>query len=373
MIENQTLGIIFSNMHDDLLGELTARRTTGSVPFGGRYRFIDFTLSNMVNAGITDVGVVAKSNYQSLLDHLGSGKEWDLSRRGGGLHILPPFSSNHTNIYRGRIEALAGIIGYIKHSKAKYVIMTDCNVIANIDYADIIDSHAKSGCDITIAYKKMDISETEGETNLLFTVGEDGVVTDVMKNIGNTKNANVSLNICVMKKETMEKMIEYCSAHNIYSFRRDILLSRDREYSINAYEFKGYTALIQTAKDYFESNMDLLKKEVREDLFCPQRPIYTKVHDEVSAHYGLGSSVKNSLLADGCVIKGQVENSIIFRGVTVEEGAVVKNSVLMQSTVVPKDVELDYVVTDKNVTITEGRSLKGFETYPIYIPKNTKV
>lgn len=373
MIENQTLGIIFSSMHDTILGELTAHRTTGSVPFGGRYRFIDFTLSNMVNAGISDVGVIAKSNYQSLLDHLGSGKEWDLSRRGGGLHILPPFSLNHNNVYRGRMEALSGIIGYIKHSKAKYVIMTDCNVIANMDYAEIIEQHAQSGCDITMAYKKMDITDVNEDTNVLLTVGENGKVTDITKCVGAVKGANVALNICVMKKSTLEKMVEYCSAHNYYSFRRDILLSRDRQYTIGAYEFKGYAALIQNTKDYFDSNMDLLKKQVRDDLFCPERPIYTKVHDEMSAHYGLGSSVKNSLLADGCVIKGEVENSIIFRGVTVGEGAVVKNSVVMQSTEIADGAELNYVFTDKNVVITEGRKINGFETYPIYIPKNKEV
>lgn len=369
MIENQTLGIIFSNMHDDLLGELTAKRTTGSVPFGGRYRFIDFTLSNMVNAGIDDVGVVAKTSYQSLLDHLGNGKEWDLSRRNGGLHILPPFSNAHTGMYRGRMEALSNIKGYIQKSKAQYVIMTDCNVIANIDYTKIIDAHAKSDADITIAYKTMDLSAPEGETNLEFILNGDEIV-DITKNTQAVKGANVSLNISVMKRDFLLSMIEYCEKHNLYSFRRHILLAKDRKYKINGYKFEGYAALIQTTQDYFDANMSLLKEEVRDDLFRKSRPVYTKVHDEMSVMYGLGSEVKNSLIADGCVIKGKVENCILSRGVEIGEGAVVRNCVLMQSTKVPDGCQLDYVITDKGVTITQGRNLCGYETYPIYIQKN---
>ncbi len=370
MIENQTLGIIFSNMHDELLGELTAKRTTGSVPFGGRYRFIDFTLSNMVNAGIDDVGVIAKTSYQSLLDHLGNGKEWDLSRRNGGLHILPPFSGFHTGVYRGRMEALTNITGYIRHSKAEYVIMTDCNVIANIDYAKIIDFHAKSDADITIAYKKMDVQvNRDGKTNLGFVLEGDKIV-DVFRNVEAGKDINVSLNIIVMKREALLDMIADCEKRNRYSFRDDILLAKDRKYKINGYEFKGYTALIETQQEYFDATMDLLKKEVRDDLFFKNGPIYTKVHDEMSVMYGLGSEVKNSLIADGCVIKGKVENCVIFRGVEIGEGTVVKNSIIMQGTKIPDGCELDYVVTDKNVEITQGRTLKGYETYPIYIQKN---
>ena len=369
MIQNQTLGIIFSNMHDDLLGELTAKRTTGSVPFGGRYRFIDFTLSNMVNAGISDVGVIAKTSYQSLLDHLGSGKDWDLSRRNGGLHILPPFSNAHTGMFRGRMEALSNIKGYIKKSQAPFVIMTDCNVIANIDYTKIIDAHQKSDADITIAYKTMDLSALEGETNLEFKLDGDEIV-EITKNTQAVKNANVSLNISVMKREFLLSMIEYCEKHNLYSLRRDILLAKDRKYKINGYKFEGYAALIQTTQDYFDATMDLLKEDVRKDLFTTSRPIYTKVHDETSVMYGLGSEVKNSLIADGCIVKGKVENCVLFRGVEVGEGAIVRNCVLMQSTKVPNKCPLDYVITDKGVTLTEGRTLGGYETYPIYVQKN---
>lgn len=373
MIEKQTLGIIFSNMHDDLLGELTAHRTTGSVPFGGRYRFIDFTLSNMVNAGIDDVGVIAKTSYQSLLDHLSNGKEWDLSRRNGGLHILPPFSDSRSGMYRGRMEALSNIAGYIRHSKAEYVIMTDCNVIANIDYAKIIDFHAKSDADITIAYKKMDVQvNLNGKTNLGFVIDGDKVV-DIFRNVDAGKDVNVSLNIFVMKRQALLDMITSCEKRNLYSFRDDILLSKDREYKINGYEFKGYTALIETQQEYFNATMDLLNKDIRDDLFRKDRPIYTKVHDEMSVMYGLGSEGKNSLIADGCVIKGKVENCVIFRGVEIGEGAEVRNSILMQGTKIPDNCTLDYVVTDKNVTLTEGRTLRGYETYPIYIQKNKNV
>ena len=316
MIENNTLGIIFSNMHDTRLGDLTELRTMGSVPIGGRYRFVDFVLSNMVNSGINTVGVVTKNNYQSLIDHLGSGREWDLARKNGGLHILPPYGRSQNGIYRGRMEALANILEYIRSSKAKYIIMSDCDVIANVDYADVIAKHVESGREMTLLYKMRDASEENDEDTIILTADDNGNVTDMRKSTGDDQNVKVFMNIVAVNKDFLENLIVSCSQRNLYSFRNDVLLGKMiAKEQINTYEFTGYMAQIHSVLSYYNTNMEMLRKDVRDDLFCRERPIYTKVRDQSPAMYGLGSDVKNSLIADGCIIKGKVENCIIFRGV----------------------------------------------------------
>ena len=374
MTESKTLGIVFSNMHDTRLGELTELRTMGSVPIGGRYRFVDFVLSNMVNSGINTVGVVTKNNYQSLIDHLGSGREWDLSRKNGGLHILPPYGRSQNGIYRGRMEALANILGYIRSSKAKYVILSDCDIIANIDYADVIKKHRASEKPMTLIYKMRDASKENDEDTIILTTDNDAKITDIRKSTGADKDVKVFMNIVVVNKDFLENLIVSCNQRNLYSFRNDVLLGNmlDRA-DVGTYEFTGYSAQIHSMASYYATNMELLKKEVRDDLFCRERPIYTKVHDEPPVLYGLGSDVKNSLIADGCVIKGKVENCIIFRGVRIGADAVVKNSIIMQGTTIGEGCNLDYVITDKNVTVEDGKSLMGAETYPVYVKKGSKI
>lgn len=372
MIENKTLGIIFSNMHDLRLGELTELRTMGSVPIGGRYRFIDFVLSNMANSGIDTVGVVTKSNYQSLIDHLGSGREWDLARKKGGLHILPPYGRSSNGIYRGRMEALSNILEYIRSSDAKYVIMSDCDIIANIDYADVIEYHKNSGCDMTLLYKQRDVSQENDENIIILKTDENNRVVDMRKSSNADKNVKASMNIVAVNKDFLEGLIVKCSQRNLYSFRNNVLLG-DEKYNISGYEFKGYSAQIHSMMSFFKTNMDMLSADVRNDLFCRERPIYTKVRDESSVMYGLGADVKNSLIADGCVIKGKVENCIVFRGVRIAAGAVVKNSIIMQSTAIGDGCTLNYVITDKNVVISDGKTVMGVDNYPVYVKKNTKI
>lgn len=374
MIENNTLGIIFSNMHDTRLGDLTELRTMGSVPIGGRYRFVDFVLSNMVNSGINTVGVVTKNNYQSLIDHLGSGREWDLSRKNGGLHILPPYGRSQNGIYRGRMEALANILEYIRSSKAKYIIMSDCDVIANVDYADVIAKHVESGREMTLLYKMRDASEENDEDTIILTADDNGNVTDMRKSTGDDQNVKVFMNIVAVNKDFLENLIVSCSQRNLYSFRNDVLLGKMiAKEQINTYEFTGYMAQIHSVLSYYNTNMEMLRKDVRDDLFCRERPIYTKVRDQSPAMYGLGSDVKNSLIADGCIIKGKVENCIIFRGVHIGADAVVKNSIIMQGTRIGEGCDLDCVITDKNVTVSDGKKLMGAENYPIYIKKGSNI
>ncbi len=372
---SNVLGLIFANMHELTVTDLTKNRAMASIPFGARYRLIDFPLSNMVNSGISNVGVVTKSNYQSLLDHIGSGDEWDLSRKTGGLHFLPPYSNNYANggLYRGRLEALAGVEGFIKNAHADYVLLTDCDCVANVDYKKIIDYHEEKGADITVVYGRSVFTPEQTKTRTILKVSDQGEVCDVLIRPDLAGEYDASMNIFVMSKEFLLKTIGESTSRNLYSFEIDILQHKLDELKVYGYRFDGYYSQIDGIQAYYQANMDLMNKEVRTELFNLTDPIYTKVRDDAPAVYGLEASAKNSLIADGCVIEGTVENSVLFRGVKVGKGAVIKNCIIMQDAEVGDKCELNYVIADKNVKVGNYRSLCGTVDYPVFVNKNSAV
>lgn len=368
MKANDVMGIIFSNAYDSVLPELTNRRTMGSVPFGGRYRLIDFALSNMVNCGIGMVGIITKSNYQSLMDHIGNGKPWDLSRKNEGMYILPPFSSaDGVGVYKNRIEALRGSMSFIHRSKQEYVVMCDCNVVGNIDIDAVLKAHTKTNADITIAYQNGIVPDMNSP--LLLDLDETGRITGVSVYGGRGTVANHSVNLYVMRKSLLERLINEAESQNYDDFKRDIIQRQLNNLKIFGFELKGFLRVIDSLQSYYNINMDLLDKENRQQLFIKERPIFTKVRDDMPTIYGLGSNVTSSLAADGCIIDGEVKNSIIFRGVRIAKGAVVENSVIMQDTYVGEDARLNCIIADKSVVIKPNKVLCGDKAYPIYIGK----
>ena len=362
MSESKVLGIVFSDMHDDKMGDLTMVRTMGSVPFGGRYRLVDFALSNMVNAGIRDVGMITKSNYHSLMDHVGSGREWDLARKIGGLTILPPYATKGSAAgqNRGNLEALAGIQGYIASSKANYVLLCDCDIVANIDYNAMLAAHEEKGAGVTLLCGRYDVAPHHGE-DLVLSIQEDGFLRDAFQSAD-----------ALFDRELLLRLVADGVSHGKYTLG-EVIRDQAKAHTILCYKQEGWFYHMHNMVEYFEANMALLDAKVREDLFRPERPILTKIRDEAPAKYGLSSSVKNCLVADGCTIEGTVENSIIFRGVKIGQGAVVKNSIVMQGSVVDDKAELDYVILDKDVLIKDGRRLAGYLTYPLYVPKKSHI
>lgn len=370
---SNVLGLIFANMHDGTITDLTKMRTMGSVPFGARYRLIDFPLSNMVNSGINTIGVITKANYQSLMDHLGSGAEWDLSRKTGGLHLLPPYGHMGGGLYRGRLEALAGVIDFIRHCDEEYVVISDSDVIANIDYRKAVEFHEQSGGDITVIYGKQHCTAEQAATKTVLSVNDKNEVYDVLVRPEISGDHNVSLNMFVMEKNFLQRIVAECASKNLYSFEVDVLQHKLKELKVYGYRFDGYHAQIDSIGSYFESNMELMKSDVRKELFTSDDPIYTKVRDEAPAKYGLDARSNNSIVADGCIIEGSVENSVLFRGVKIGKGAVVRNCILMQDTVVGEKCEMNYVISDKNVIVGNYRSIGGTSDYPIFVGKGASV
>ena len=367
---NKLHGIIFAYRSNPNLRELSQHRNTCSIPYGGRYRIIDFMLSNLVNAGIVDIGLIVHTNYQSLLDHVGSGKDWDLSRKHGGLHILPPFgyaNKGREGAYRGRMDALAGVRSYLQNIRQDTVVLAGGDMAVNLPIRDIYASHVASGADITVVCTGTPKGDPKEST--YFTAGPDGFVTDIAARPP-VPNGYESLEVYILSKSLLLSLVDHCEAHNIHSFSQGVLLPNLGNLKMHTYLFDGYAARLQSVAGYFARSMELLDAGVRKELFVPERPVKTKDQSNPSTYYGPGASAVNSLVADGCVIEGDVENSILFRGVTVEKGARVSNCVLMQGTYIQKGATLKYAITDKNVKVSAGRMLMGHTSYPLAIAKN---
>ncbi len=364
------LGMIFANMHDDALRECTAFRSMGSLPFGGRYRLIDFVLSGMVNAGLTKVGVITKRQYQSLMDHLGSGKAWDLSRKNEGLFFLPPRSSDD-EMYQGRISPLHDAIAFLTHSKEEFVVLADCNMVANLDYDAIIRSHVESGAEVTMVCRR---GVAPALTDLpRVQTDKVGRITDMLIGQVEDTTACYGIGLYVMSKAWLMRAVQEAVARNQYHFERDILQRRIGELNIRCYEVTDVVMPIYSMDSYYQANLALLDPAVRTELFPKARPIYTKLRDCAPAQYGLHAEVTNSLVADGARIDGTVRNSILFRGVSVAREAVVEDCVIMQDVTVDSACVLKCIVADKNAVFRNGRSLQGFSSYPVYIAKNAIV
>ena len=378
VVNNEALGVIFPNSYDALVPELVKERLMASIPFASRYRLVDFVLSSMARAGIDNVSLIARENYLSLMDHLGSGREWDLARKNGGLNIIPPYAQKEIKVYDGRVEALESIKSFLVSQKEKYVLMSDSNIVANINFGDIIDAHKKSGADITIVYRKQEIPENFKKplgTNhdLYYTLEVEGNrVTQLFVNSKREGEVNFSMNMYVIERELLIRLIDEAYVLGFTCFERDVIAPQIDMLDIQGYCYEGYVAYIHDMKSYFDENMKLLKAENLEGLFGPG-PIWTKIRDDNPTRYIKGAKASNVMASDGCVIEGEVENSVLFRGVKIGKGAKVKNCVLMQDTVVGEGVNLEYVITDKDVTITSGKSLVGTDSFQVFVAKKQTV
>lgn len=363
------LGLIFANMHEQTLPELTKARAMASVPFGSKYRLIDFPLSGMVNSGITQVGIITKTNYYSLMNHLGMGSEWDLARKTGGLHILPPYGRENAGMYRGRLEALAGAAEFIHESNAEYVVMADSNVVANLDIKPMVDFHEKNGADITCVYGSGVYTTERAQTQTVLCVDENNMVYDVLARPVISGEMNIAMNIYVMRRKFLEEIIRESECRSLYSFETDILQHRLHDYKVMGYKYNKYFEVIDSMRTYYKATMDMMNREISHEVFSLDTPIYTKVRDVAPAKYGIDCSVKNSLIADGCIIDGTVENSVLFRGVRVGKGAVVKNSIVMHGAVIEEKASFINAIADKSVTVTKSRTITGSVDFPVYISK----
>ena len=369
----KAMGIIFAN--DGTIGSLTEQRTMASLPFGGRYRQVDFALSNLSAANVHHVGIITRHNYQSLMNHVGSGEEWGLEMEEGGLEFLTPYAMSRTDNYRGKLESLYSAMNFLDYGlEDEYAIMIDSAVLSNIDLQDVLDAHIASGKTITVV-TKAGIANGSKQLDLAVKLDENGKLTDMAVDYVAPADYLASMDIFVLSRKWLAQQVKEHIAHALYHMDRDLVLGlwqKDPE-SINVYQFKGEVMFNESVEEYFHNTLKLNDKKVRNDLFHYNHPVYTKVRDRVPSYYGEGCQIEKCIVADGCMLEGEAKNSVLFRQVTIGQGAKVENCIIMNDTTVGEGAELKYVILDKDVNVHPGAKLIGSPNAPIIIKRGEVV
>lgn len=366
-----TMGIIYAADTNIDHNELISYRVNCALPFGGKYRLIDFTLSNMTNSGISNVGIITQNNYSSLMNHVSYGREWNLDRKNYGLYILPPYISNKKiGLYNGSIDALHVNLNYIRKSSQKYVVFAGANIISNMTYDNALKYHIDRKADITLIYKEIDQTfyDESGKSSFI-TIDNSGRVKEIDTNPSDFSSGLLYMDMCIMEKDLLIELIEECAARLQSDFTDDILVKRLDNLKIYAYPYTGWFGSINSPVSYYKYSMELLKPNAVETLFYKPGRIFTKDYDDIPARYNETSKAKNSLISNGCIIKGDVTGSILFRGVKVGKGAHIKNCIIMDNSTIEENAVIEYAIIDKDAVIHEGKRLAGQPSKPLVIGK----
>lgn len=367
------MGIIFAN--DATLSALTDKRTMASLPFGGRYRLVDFHLSNMAAAGVRHVGIISRHNYQSLVNHIGSGEEWGLTLEEGGLEFLTPYAMSATDGYHGKLEAIHQAMSFLDFGpEDEYVIICDSAIVSNINLQRILDSHIASGKDVTVV-AKAGIANGTKQLDLALKLEENGDILDIAVDYVAPADYLASMDIFVMSKKYLRDTVQEFIARNLFHMDRDLIMGQWQKnaITINVYQFGGVALFNESIDEFYQNSLALIAPEVRHDVFGRNHPIFTKVRDRVPTYYGDRCSVKNAIVADGCMLEGEVENSVLFRQVTVSEGAHVESCIIMNDAVIGEGAELKCVILDKDTIVRPGAKLYGTAKHPIVIKRGETV
>jgi len=365
------VGLCLSDPHPDRAGDGSTIRTLSAARFAGRYRLVDFMLSNMVNSNIYTIGMILNSHYQSLISHIGMGKDWDLARKSGGVFFFPPYFADDRRSVNNELDGpLQRAAEHLTELKQEYVIIADSSIIYNMDYRKAFEAHKKSEADITAIYTKKKITQGERENTVSFTISEEGKVTGIGLAPPNADSVNASLGAYIMHKRQFIQLTAAEKNCGMLRFSRVLLADALNRLNVVPYEFKGYSAHICSVETFFHYNLDILEIDNRNSLFDFEgRQIFTNRRDSLPAKYGKQADIKNSVISDGCQIDGTVINSVICRNVKVATGAIIKNCVLQDDTIVEKNASLDCIITDNSVIISENRNMMGYRTYPVYIER----
>ena len=366
------MGIIFTN--DATMGELTNKRTMASIPFGGRYRQVDWALSNLACAGVRHVGIISRHSYQSLMNHIGDGEEWGLELEEGGMEFLTPYAQSTVGTYRGKLESLNNAMDFLTYGdEDEMVVMIDSAILSNIDLKAVVAAHVASGKDVTVV-TKAGVCNGEKKIDLALKV-ENGEIKDMVVDYAAGEDYVASMDIFVLSKKFLMKAVKEMIARDKFHMDRDLVMGgwNHGVVSVNTYAFEGVALYNESVEEYFANSLALIDKDVRKDIFNGAHVIYTKVRDRVPTYYGEGCEVENSLVADGCILEGEVENSVLFRQVTVAKDAEVEDCILMNDCVVGEGAELKYCILDKNVTVTPGAKLIGTKKNPIIVKRGETV
>ena len=363
---NNCVGIINLDENESRMGELTRNRPLASVPIAARYRIIDFVLSNMTNSGIECIGIFTKNRSRSLMDHLTNGRPWDLHRKKDGLKV---FNFSYEDPTYDDIHNFSDNIEFVKYSRKDYVLIAPSYMICNIDYEEALKEHKKSNNDITVIYKNINNADKEFTDCDVLNIDKNGRILSVGQNIGRENNANVSMEMYIMSTGLFVDIVLEGVRSGMYRKIKQFIYSNLYNMNVGTYEFTGYVSCINSLRSYYNANMDLLKKKINAELFSSARPIYTKIKDEAPVHYSGESKVTNSIIANGCIIEGEVNNCVIARRVYVAKDAKLQDCIIMQNTVIGEGANLEKVIADKKTEIKKGEIYKGSEEWPVVMNK----
>ena len=367
------MGIIFTN--DATMGELTDKRTMASLPFGGRYRQVDFALSNLSNAGIRHVGIISRHNFQSLMNHVGDGEEWGLELEEGGLEFLTPYAQSVTHTYRGKLESLSNAMDFLSYgADDELVVMIDSAILYNIDLTAVMNAHVASDRDVTVVTKS-GICNGEKLIDLALKVDENGEVTDMLVDYAAPADYVASMDIFVLNKQFLIRSVKEMIARDKFHMDRDLVLGgwQRNVVSVNTFPFEGVAMFNESIEEYFYNSLSLIDRDTRKDMFNGRHPIYTKVRFRVPTYYGEDCQINNALIADGCMLEGEVENSVLFRNVTVGKDAEIDHCIVFNDATIGEGAELKYAILDKDVVVTPGAKLVGTKKNPVIVKRGETV
>ena len=370
---NSNMIAIINLRNESPLRELNEKRPLATIPVGGKFRLIDFTLSNLVNAGVSQVGLLLSAQSRSVLDHIRSGKEWGLARKGDGLFYLPEEVEDVVHPTEGDVPAYYKNLMFVERGNKPYILLTGCDMVQNIDYDEVLHFHRRHNADVTLIYQKQKYEFNR--SGYALHVGDNDRVLDIESRETLAAGENLYQRGVLIDSKVFESCIRKAYTQGYNYLITDVLKRNVDRLRIFGYNYQGYAKRIDTIDSYFQVNMDLLDAKTWHDLFLKdkQHHIYTKIKDETPAKYMEESHVSNSLVANGCIIEGRVENSILFRKVKVGKNAVIRNSIIMQHTVIGDDAQLDYVVCDKNAVVQPEAILSGTKDKPLCIGKCTVI
>ncbi|MBQ9123933.1 MAG: glucose-1-phosphate adenylyltransferase subunit GlgD [Lachnospiraceae bacterium] len=368
----RAIGIVLAGGNNHRMKELSQKRAIGAMPIAGSYRSIDFALSSMSNSRINKVAVFTQYNARSLNEHLSSSKWWDFGRKQGGLFVFTPaVTADNSNWYRGTADAIAQNISFLKNSHEPYVVIASGDCVYKMDFNKVLEYHIEKKADITVVCRDMEAG-TDVERYGTIRMNEESRIEEFEEKPLVAKTNTVSCGIYVIRRRQLIEMIERCAEEDRYDFVRDILIRYKDVKKIYGYKIRDYWRNIASVDDYFQTNMDFLKPEVRDYFFRQYPDIYSKVDDLPPAKYNVGAQVRNSLVASGSIINGTVEGSVIFRKSYIGNNCVIKNSIILNDVYIGDNTHIENCIVESRGTIPANSYHFGENGVKIVVERNDR-
>lgn len=356
----KAVGIVLAGGSNNRMGQLSKKRAVAAMPVAGSYRCIDFVLSNMSNSHIQKVAVLTQYNSRSLNEHLNSSKWWDFGRKQGGLYVLTPFiTEENSSWYLGTADSIYQNLDFLRRCHEPYVIITSGDCVYKMDYEKILDYHIQTKADITVAVKDLTDPSEDLHRFGIIRMAEDGRITNFEEKPLIAQTNTASIGVYVIRRRLLIELVQKAHEEGRNDFVQDILVRYKDVKKIFAYKHDGYWQNISTIDSHYQTNMDFLRRDVREYFFRDYPNVYSKIEDLPPAKFNPGSNIKNALISSGCIVNGEVQNSILFKKVYVGNNCVIKNSIILNDVYIGDNTVIENCIVESRDTIRANSSYIG--------------